>query len=85
MDQLEQAKRAGLFGEVRKRSGLEIARDALAISHPGSPQLAYLDKLILKTQTLEAINSDKKDNNTMEDTTTPETPVTPAEGQKEVV
>lgn len=75
MDQLELARKAGLLEPekpIQKRSGLEIARDALALSHPGSPQLRYLDAMILKAQTINAINQ-RKETNMSDDTTVGET------------
>lgn len=51
MDQLELARKAGLLEPekvIQKRSGLEIALEALKSSKPNSPSIPYLEKLLAK-------------------------------------
>lgn len=65
----EMAKRAGLIEEKvePKRSGLEIAYEALLKSHPNSPVIPYLDKLLKKQQNLSVINGVSQKGNLMAD------------------
>lgn len=58
MDILEKLQNAGLVEKPEKpKSGIEIALEALKRSHPNSPTIPYLEKLINKKRIDEGISS----------------------------